>query len=266
MEHALTPSSRTLKSIPGRLADSCVLWQCRTTGIVSIHGHHVFAPGLGASSVVIDAGANIGAFARQMVERFGCRCYALEPVPELLEQIAEEPRLRRVPLALGGATGEVVLHLSGNPEAHSVQARIAEHFGSRGTLVARLSTLEDFFVEERLDGADLLKLDIEGAEIAVLEAVSDATLARIGQITVEFHDHLGGCPDGSAIKALQRRLRRAGFLCLVMSRPSGHHGDTLFINRRRSRLSPGTRLNLFLMSEITLRLRFLMRRIGTWIG
>ena len=216
--------------------------------------------------MVIDAGANLGAFSRQMVERFGCRCYALEPVPELLEKISESPRVRRIALALGGANGEATLNLSRNPEANSVHACIAEKFGSRGTIVTRLSTLDDFLREEGLDGVDLLKLDIEGAEIAVLEAASDETLARVGQISVEFHDFLDGFQERSAIAALRRRLRRAGFLCLVMSRPSGDHSDTLFINRRRNPLKPGARLNLFLMNRITLQTRPLLRRISAWIG
>ena len=145
--------------------------------------------------MVIDGGANVGGFSRGMVDRFGCLCYAVEPVPELFARIPEDPRVRRFPLALGGGDGEVVLHLSGNPEANSADPAIAAGFGSRGTLVASLASLESFLTRAGLDGADLLKLDIEGSEIALLENAGEATLRRIGQITVEFHDFLDDSRD-----------------------------------------------------------------------
>jgi Methyltransferase FkbM domain len=37
---------------------------------------------------------------------------------------------------------------------------------------------------------ELLKIDTEGAEGDVLEGASSATLARIRQVTIEYHDHL----------------------------------------------------------------------------
>jgi FkbM family methyltransferase len=262
MERSLSARAR---SLPRRFLDACARLQCQATGLVSVHGHHVFAPGLDDTAVVIDAGAHTGEFSRQLADRFGCRCYALEPVPALLEQIPEGPLLRRFPLALGGADGEALLHLSGNPQAHSLYELIAREHGSRGNLVARLSTLESFLREAGLDGADLLKLDIEGAEVAVLATASDEVLGRIGQITVEIHDFLEGFAAGRSIAGLKRRLRQAGFTCVVMSRPSGHHGDTLFINRRRHSLRAAERLNLFLLSRVTLELRRLLHHVRAWM-
>lgn len=250
-----------LRPLPGRLLDACLRAQSRAAGLVSIHGHHLFAPPLSAASVVIDGGANVGGFSRGMVDRFGCLCYAVEPVPELFARIPESPRVRRFPLALGGGDGEVVLHLSGNPEANSADPDIASGFGSRGTLVASLASLESFLARAGLDGADLLKLDIEGSEIALLANAREETLRRIGQISVEFHDFLDGSRDGAAIASLKRRLRGAGFACIVLSRPAGNHADTLFINLRRHHLGPGRRLNLFLMRHVTLELRLLLHRV-----
>jgi FkbM family methyltransferase len=248
------------RGIPGRFLDACLRAQSRAAGLVSVHGHHLYAPPLSSSSVVIDGGANVGKFSRGMVDRFGCLCYAIEPVPELFARIPEDPRVRRFPLALGGSDGEVVIHLSGNPEANSADPAIASSFGSRGTLVATLVSLEGFLARAGLDGADLLKLDVEGSEIALLENASEETLRRIGQITVEFHDFLDGFRDGAAIAALKRRLWRAGFACVILSRPASNHSDTLFINLRRHPLGPLRRLNLFLMRHGTLELRRLLCR------
>jgi FkbM family methyltransferase len=265
LEHGVSIKSSLLaraRSLPREILDSCLHLQSRAAGLVSIQGHHLFMAPLDRSSVVIDAGAHTGEFSREIADRFGCLCYALEPVPELLARIPENLRVRRFALALGGRDGEVTIHLSDNPQANSVHAAIASEFGSRGNLVARVASLENFLEQAGLQAADLLKLDIEGSELAVLESTSEETLRKIGQITVEFHDFLAGFRDSRPINALKQRLRRAGFTCIVFSRPAGDHADTLFINRRRHRLGLGRRLNLFLMRHVTLELRRLLHLAG----
>jgi Methyltransferase FkbM domain len=61
---------------------------------------------------------------------------------------------------------------------------------------------------------DLLKLDIERAELDVIDSIDGETLGRIRQITVEFHDFFY---PGMArrIQAVKQRLRRAGFATFV---------------------------------------------------
>ena len=44
--------------------------------------------------------------------------------------------------------------------------------------------------EEKKVYVDLLKMDIEGAEVAALNSLSTETLKRIKQITLEFHDFM----------------------------------------------------------------------------
>jgi FkbM family methyltransferase len=253
-----------VRALPGRLLDAELRRQVRAAGLVAVHGHHLFAPGLDPGSVVIDAGAHTGQFSSAIVGRFGCLCLALEPVPELQARIAEGPRLRKFLLALGGTDGEVTLHLSDNPEANSVHPQVASELGHRGTLVARISTLSSFLREAEVERADLLKLDIEGAEIAVLETTTDETLRRLGQITVEFHDFLESFADHRPIEALKRRLRQNGFTCVVLSRPASNHSDTLFINRRRHRLALAQRFHLFLLRHVTLDLRRALHQARAW--
>ena len=215
-----------VRSVPGRLLDAALRAQSRAAGLVSVHGHHLFAPPLSAASVVIDAGANVGGFSSGMVDRFGCLCYAVEPVPELFARIPEGPRVRRFPLALGGADGEVVLHLSGNPEGPTASTPASPRAsGSRGSWwlwTSPPSTASSPAPAYRAPTSS--SWTSMGSEIALLESVREETLERIGQITVEFHDFLEGSRDGEAIAALKRRLRRARFLCVVLSRPSSHHG------------------------------------------
>ena len=80
------------------------------------------------------------------------------------------------------------------------------------------------------DTIDLLKLDIEGAEIEFSRQTPDHVLRRIGQMTIEFHDFCGITPS-SEVRRVLLRLQSLGFSHVRMS---GHgHQDTWLINRDR---------------------------------
>jgi FkbM family methyltransferase len=192
------------------------------------------------------------------VERYGCACLAVEPVPALFSRIEGGPRLKKLQLAIDGTGGEVALHLSANPQANSLFPEIAGAYDCRETLRVTATTLDELLARERLQHVDLLKLDVEGAELRVLAMASDEALRRIGQITVEFHDLLAGSDAAGPIRAIKRRLARAGFLCLVLSKAWGHHGDVLFLNLHHHPLGWRERLNLFLLLHVTLNVRGLI--------
>jgi len=76
-------------------------------------------------------------------------------------------------------------------------------------------SLDSLIAETGAPRIDLVKMDIEGAEVMVLQSVSSQTLARIGQMSVEFHsDPIFGFPIARATEDVIRSLERQGFLCL----------------------------------------------------
>jgi len=93
--------------------------------------------------------------------------------------------------------------------------------------------LDEFASDLGLTHIDLLKMDIEGAELDVLASCSDRFLRSIAQLTVEFHDHVG-VVSKEDIRAVIRRFHSLGFVHL--SRYRGCYYDTLFINRARCHL------------------------------
>ncbi len=249
---------RRLRSLPARWTARLIECQSRRADLAVVATHHVFTRPLGPGSIVLDLGAHTGEFSRELVRRYGCTCYAVEPVPALFSQIESGPRLKKLRLAVDGTGGEVLLHLSANPQANSLFPEIADRYGGLETLAVTATSLDELLAGERLPYVDLLKLDIEGAEVRVLAMASEETLQRIGQITVEFHDFIAGLGAGGSIRAVKRRLARAGFLCLVLSKAWGHHGDVLFLNLRRHPLGWRERLNLFLLLHATLHVRGLI--------
>jgi len=75
-----------------------------------------------------------------------------------------------------------------------------------------------------------MKVDIEGAELAMFESASDADLQKFTQITVEFHDFI--YPEQSReVESIKRRLRGLGFWVINFSLDNS---DVLFVNRATS--------------------------------
>jgi hypothetical protein len=120
------------------------------------------------------------------------------------------------------------------------------------------TTIEDLLARHRVDRAALVKLDVEGAELEILEALEPDTLARIDQLTVEFHDFIDPEQSG-AVQAVTARLRAAGFQCL---RFSLDNSDVLFVNRRKP-LSVPQRVWIFARYKYP---RGISRRLRRWLG
>lgn len=184
-----------------------------------IEGHTFIADHV-RGGVVVDLGVNQGNFARPIRERYGCVVYGAEPIQELVDQLPQLDGIVVERVAIAGRSGAVDLHLAGACDASGV-------LGDGPTMAVPACTLAEFFARHGLEHVDLLKVDIEGAEIEVFAETSAETLARIKQISVEFHDFL----DPSLRDAVHEtgvRLSRTGFERFPFSRDNG---DILFVNR-----------------------------------
>ncbi len=188
-------------------------------------GHTFLGCALSADSIVFDIGANWGAFAREVMQLYACRVHAVEPAPELSAE------LRRYPLpgltvqaaAVASRSGTAKLVISSNPEASRLEHAegAAESIAGGAAVEVETITLEGLFASTHAPGdrvqIDLVKLDIEGAELDVLESTSEQTLGRIQQLSVEFHQFLH--PEAKPrIENIKRRLQHLGFWCLDLSR------------------------------------------------
>jgi FkbM family methyltransferase len=141
-----------------------------------------FAPR--ADRVVLDVGANIGLFALSHA-RAGARVYAVEPHPAAFARLERNiaanglrGRITAIPCALGAHEGRARL-IGGRA---TPLTRVAPDQG--GTV--RLRTLDALVAELGLTGIDLLKLDVEGAEVAVLRGAR-RVLPTVGRMVLEVH-------------------------------------------------------------------------------
>jgi FkbM family methyltransferase len=131
---------------------------------------------LRADDVTFDIGANLGWYTVLMA---GCtpaaRCHAFEPCEPLVQRLMEHCDLNRItdrvqvnPTAVGNHAGHVELHtFRGLGHGHSSISSLGRMDFSSS--VARMTTLDDYCQEQRLERLDFVKVDVEGAEMAVLE-------------------------------------------------------------------------------------------------
>jgi FkbM family methyltransferase len=164
----------------------------KKAGIDDHSSHYILGNLLNGDSRIIDLGANVGNFYTLMHNKYKCTCYAVEASPKLFDDLPVIPHVNTYNYAIGGYNGEATFHLSNDSEANSIQPFIASSSGITETLIVPMITLEKFIDDQNIElPLDLLKIDIEGAEVNVINLLPDQMLSKIKQIPIEFHDFLG---------------------------------------------------------------------------
>jgi FkbM family methyltransferase len=188
LQRGAYPARLPLRTPTGTIAPE-LLHPLDTFTVNEIFNLEVYALGR-APSVVVDLGANIGLSELYFLSRNARNVvYGFEPVPRLFAQLERNtaPFAGRVvnrAVAVSAEAGEVEMGIEPSGRYGGI--------GVRGEAVLRVPAVG---VNEALRPAleahgviDVLKIDIEGVEEAVLEAADPRLLARIRTIYVEAGD------------------------------------------------------------------------------
>ncbi|MCA9442232.1 MAG: FkbM family methyltransferase [Candidatus Omnitrophica bacterium] len=211
----------------------------RITGLMTIRDHTFLYRPLGPSSVVVDLGAHKGEFSKRIQERFGCRCLGVEANPELAEVLVRGDPSSFRHYAISSNRGQFIFHLADNPLASTLYNLDNSPFHPVSEVEVPGIPFEDLLQEFQIAHVDLLKVDIEGAEVDLFDSTSSETLSNISQIAVEFHDfcHFISSDD---VRRITDRLIDLGFFPV---RFMGNE-NTLFVNQGRLNLSLAQRVLL----------------------
>ena len=199
--------------------------------------YRVWHYGLPAGSVVIDIGAHIGWFTLAAAAAVPeARILSFEPMPENYALLTENLRLntltgrcRAFQLAVAGTAGEVSVGvrndhpLGGVSTTATILAATDAATSTVASTRVRATTLDEIFVDNRIEKCALLKIDCEGAEHQIIASASPETLARIERIAVEV-DFVDEATD---LASLTRLLASRGYTCET----GGRWGNILYAVR-----------------------------------
>ncbi|HEX2860738.1 MAG TPA: FkbM family methyltransferase, partial [Lacunisphaera sp.] len=170
--------------------------------------------------VLFDVGANVGTYSLLAIReagRAGCaiEVHAFEPSPVAADRLravaGREPAIRVVQVALSDRTGAAPLHAGGTGSGHaSLVARDSPDSPAAAATLVPLLRLEDYLKQRDAGCIDLLKLDVEGSEMAVLQGLGDRLNPAVVK-TVQL-EYGGATRDaGVTLRALERFLVGHGY-------------------------------------------------------
>ena len=138
---------------------------------------NIFRKIIERGDICLDIGANIGWYTTLFQKLVGPKghVYAFEPVPHIFKQLKRNADLNSSlanvtinNLALGNEERTVDMHVFANmPDGHSSIST----FGNTEfeTFTSRMTTLDSYFAEHKIDNVSLVKMDVEGAELLALQ-------------------------------------------------------------------------------------------------
>lgn len=213
----------------------------------NIRDHWVYIKALTESSVVIDLGANTGTFSRLIRALVGADCFVIEPNRNLFNSL-ESNRYHKYNLAVTNRDGPVHFYISENPEASSVISGFQDLWD-----VEKLETVEGVTWNTLLNrlnisekSIDLVKVDIEGAELDLIESLTLEDCEHIHQLTFEFHHRLNPSLH-LRTKAAIKKLISFNYLDISTGiSPT----EVLFIRENQLKLNLPQKLLLFLYKKL----------------
>jgi FkbM family methyltransferase len=148
---------------------------------------------LGEGSVFIDVGANAGYFsliASKLVGRQG-RVFAFEPNPSvaselkanLLRSCVQNVSVEQA--ACSNSNSPVSLYISSNSNTGKTSL-FSKNAKSKTRVTVPCTRLDDFVADRNLDRIDIVKIDVEGAELMVLEGMKNCLLRFRPQVILEL--------------------------------------------------------------------------------
>jgi FkbM family methyltransferase len=163
-------------------------WYCELFGTFEPHVRSAIAATLRPGGTAVDVGANVGLHTLTMASAVGPEgsVLAIEPNPVAVARLRANLALndldaRVLVHAVSDRVGEMPLFVPDGVNNNLGQARLGPRDGLTAGGSVAVTTLD--LVAERLDALDLLKIDVEGFEVAVLRGAR-RTLERFRPVVL----------------------------------------------------------------------------------
>ena len=164
----------------------------------------------------------------------------VEASPELYQELSTHGWFPTFHCAVTKEAGTVKFNLARNDEGSSIlelppQSDYGCVLRERVTVPAR--TAASILEEIGWDSVDLIKMDIEGAEVQVLDSLGPDILDHVKQVAIEFHSApVFGFDVHDQVEECLKRARKLGFYVIDFSYPLRR--DVLLINTKLIGIHP----------------------------
>jgi len=201
--------------------------------------------------VIYDVGANVGQTLQEYKAIFpDSRVFSFEPFPEsfhMLEQVADNFENSRVfPLAMAEHEGERDFYINTHfhatnsllPRPASGQRYYPEEAVLEDKITVKVDTIDHFSQQENIEQIDVLKMDIQGGELAALHGaklVLETQSVKLVVTEVMFVPHYEG---GALFDEIHDFLKKCGYSLYGMYEQTfAENGqlrfaDAIFINQK----------------------------------
>lgn len=155
-----------------------------------------------------------------LMDRFQVDVHAFDPTPRSLEWLERQTlpsKFHYYPWGIADHDGSAEFRIPKNP-AHVSHSLMVTRGTSEKAVTVQVRTISSIMEQLGHTSIDLLKMDIEGSEYAVLTNILQSPL-RPGLLLVEFH-HRFPSIGATMTKQAVSELRKAGYKLYAIS-PSG---------------------------------------------
>jgi len=175
---------------------------------------------LSQKSIIYSFGAGTDiSFDLAILEQFAARVYLFDPTPRAITWIAKQTlpdRLFFQTYGIGDHNGEITFFPSRRSgSSHFSPVARYRRVATCGSVKAQVFTLSSILHKLEHPRLDVLKLDIEGGEYAVIDDIVNSEI-EIDQLLLEFHHAYATIPRAKTVSAIET-LRQAGFELFYIS-------------------------------------------------
>jgi FkbM family methyltransferase len=152
---------------------------------------HILNHRLDSNSVVIDIGGYTGKWAEEIIKKYDPYVYIIEPVPQfyqvLTEKFKDNPKVTLLNVGVSNQDKKDYIFLNRDNSSIFSNTSSLENSASEKVEVSFL-TMKSLLTKINRLNADLIQVNIEGAEYSLLEhMIEERTILNFVAIQIQFH-------------------------------------------------------------------------------